>query len=407
MRDKRVLLRVDYNITAEEDGSLSDDWRIRATIPTIQRLQKDGARIGILTHRGRPQGRIMPELSTEPLARRLEELLGQKVEFVPDCVGRIAEQAMAELAPGKVLMFENTRFYLGDQLNQMGFINKLCRLGDIFVNDAFACAHRAHASTSGLAAAMPISVIGDLMVHELKWVRRVMDNPERPFLLMVGGADVGPRLELVSHVLTKVDTLVLGGTVGMTFLAGRDVNLGQSQIEHSCIDACRELLSEAGVVGCRLHLPRDVVVAQKNNLSTAIGTKDLHDMAEDEVASDVGAETLKIWKRLIQEAKTVVWLGRLGNVDHAAFRHGTVEIGKTLAQKSEFSLVGGSGLIKTLNQDGLRERLPAVSTGVGALLAGLMGQSLPPLAVLQIRKSDGWKNVDRRGTNEHFLEEGF
>lgn len=391
-----MLLRVDYNIAAKNDGGLVDDWRIRASLPTIKRLLEAGARIGILTHRGRPQGRVIPELSTAPTAKALAELLGQAVEFVPDCVGRVAEQAMAKLAPGKVCLFENTRFHLGEQMNQQMFLQKLQVLGDVFVNDAFATAHRAHASTSGLGATMPVSVIGELMVRELEWLRRATEEPERPFLLVIGGADVAPRLDLIGKILTRVDTLMLGGTVGLTFLAGRDVSLGQSQIEHSCVEAARDLLAEAGVVGCRLHLPRDVVVARKQAVATPIGISDVHQVKDDEVASDLGPETLATWSRLLEEAKTVLWIGSLGAYETPGYRAGTLKLAEILTTKNGFSLLAGNGLVATLADGGLRERLPAVSTGVGALLAALQGHSLPSLSVLGLRQGKAWDGAERR-----------
>lgn len=392
-----MLLRTDYNIAANPDGSLADDWRIIATLPTIQRLVKDGARVGILSHRGRPQGRVVPALSLAPVAKRLSELLGAEVEFVPDCVGRIAEQAMARLKPGHVLMFENTRYHLGDQLNQKTFVQKLTVLGDVFVNDAFATTHRAHASTSGLAAAMEESVIGELMVQELRWLERAINDPKRPLMLILGGSDVPPRMELISRVLTRVDTLMLGGAVGLTFLAGRDLALGQSEVEHGCIELSRELLAEAGVVGCRLHLPKDAVVSAKGNVGEPTAIRDIHEVGEDEVASDLGPETLKVWNRLIDEARTVIWIGSLGNYKYLPFRHAALEIAERLAGKKDFSLVGGSGLVETLAENGLRDRLPAVSTGVGALIAALMGLQLPALTVLKMRTAGAWNGRERRG----------
>lgn len=394
--EKRVLLRVDYNIAATDTGALADDWRIRATLPTLNRLLQNGARVGILSHRGRPQGRVVPALSLSPVARRLSELLGKPVEFVPDCIGRVAEQAMARLKPGHAVMFENTRFHLGDQLNQKPFTQKLALLADVFVNDAFATTHRAHASTSGLAAAVEKSVIGDLMVQELRWMDRVMNNPKRPLTLILGGNDVAPRMELIGNILTRVDTLMLGGTVGLTFLAGRDIGLGQSLIDHGCIELSRELLAEAGVVGCRLHLPKDVVVADKRKLHEVLAIRDVHEIGDDEVASDLGPDTLSLWSRLIDEARTVIWIGSMGNYHHAVFRQAAHLIGEKLATKTDFSLVGGNGLVQTLAESGLRERLPAVSTGVGALLTVLMGLPLPALTVLQIRKEGAWNGQERR-----------
>lgn len=394
---KRVLLRVDYNITIDPQGKIDDSWRMAASLPTLKRLLQGGARVGILTHRGRPHGRVMPEFSTAPLAPLLSSMLGQHVEFVPDCIGRVAEYAMDKLSPGRAILFENTRFHLGEQMNQMPFVKKLAGLADIFVNDAFATAHRAHASTSGLAAAVPVSVIGDLMLTELAWLRRVTDNPARPLLLILGGSNVGPKLELISHLLTRVDTLMLGGAVAHTFLAARDFSLGQSAVDHACVNAARDILAEAGVVGCRLHLPKDLVVANKSNLDEPIGIRNIMEVGPNDVACDLGPETIETWKRVVNESSTTAWMGSLGAFEHPAFRRATVEIAERLASKTTFSLVAGNGLLQALGENSLRTRLPAVSTGGGALTTALMGQPLPSLAILQGRKQ-GWLGGERRGS---------
>lgn len=393
---QRVLLRVDYNITLDAQGKLDDTWRMAASLPTLKRLLDGGARVGILTHRGRPHGRVVPELSTEHLAPLLSKMLGKKVEFVPDCIGRVAEHAMDKLAPGQAVLFENTRFHLGEQMNQMPFVKKLAALGDIFVNDAFATVHRAHASTSGLAAAMPVSVVGNLMLQELAWLHRVTDTPEHPLLLMLGGSNVGLKLELISHLLTRVDTLILGGAVAHTFLAARDLGLGQSMVDYACVDAARDILAEAGVVGCRLHLPKDLIVANKSDLDTPLGTRNIAEVAPDEVACDVGPETLATWKRVVSESATTAWMGSLGAFEHPAFATSTLTLAEQLTGQRGFSLLAGNGLLQALALRDLRDKLPAVSTGGGALMAALMGQPLPALAVLRGRNR-GWVGTERRG----------
>ena len=385
VRGKRVLLRVDYNIPNLPDGSLYDDYRIASTLPTIRRLLRDGARVGILTHRGRPGGRALPELSTKPLAELLGRLLGQEVVHVPDCIGRIAEVAMDELAPGQVLMFENLRYHLGEQMNQQPFVNELAKLGDVFVNDAFATAHRPHASTSGLASAMPVSVVGDLMVQELAWLKRIGGEPARPVVLVLGGNQVEAKIELLRRMLTRVDTVMLGGAVANTFMAARDLGMGQSLLDPSFVDMARDLLTEAGVVGCRLHLPQDVWVRDNNMRDEPAEARPAYAIGANQTVVDIGPQTLKTWQRLIEGAGTVVFLGCIGVAENLEGRNGTLGLMATLVDQRGFNLVGGSGLLATLHQSGLRDRLAALSTGGAALVDGLLGRSFPCIEALKNR----------------------
>lgn len=380
---KRVLLRVDFNIPPLPDGGLYDDYRITATLPTIRRLIRDGARIGILTHRGRPGGRVVPELSTKPLAELLSVLLEQKVEHVPDCVGRMAELAMENLAPGQVVMFENVRFHLGEQMNQLHFVNELARLGDVFVNDAFATAHRAHASTSGLASAMEVSVAGDLMIRELEWLRKIANSPAEPVVLILGGTTVQPKIELMQSLLTKVDTVMLGGAVANTFMAARDLGMGQSMLDPSMVDAARDTLTEAGVVGCRLHLPQDMWVHDVNDLEQPAEVRHTHEIEPNESVIDIGPQTLSIWQRLIEGAGTVIMLGSVGVTENPDARAGTLGLVKTLSEQRGFNLVGGNGMLPLLARHDLRERLIALSTGGAALIDGLIGHPLPCVDALR------------------------
>lgn len=382
VQGKRVLLRVDYNIPSKPDGTLYDDYRIASTIPTIKRLLLGGARLGILTHRGRPGGRMVPELSTKPLAEMLSSLIGQNVGHVPDCVGRVAEQAMAKLAPGEVVMFENVRYHLGEQMNQNAFVQQLAALGDVFVNDAFATAHRAHASTSGLASAMDVSVIGELMERELMWLRKLSNQPEHPVLLVLGGNNVEPKIQLLQHMLTKVDTVMLGGAVANTFMAARDLGLGQSLLDPSYVDMARDILTEAGVVGCRLHLPQDVWVRDANMAKTPAEVRAAHAIGAQESVIDIGPNTLATWQRLIVGGGTTMMLGSIGMTEHPEGRAGTLGLVKTLTETRGFNLVGGNGLLPVLHDTGLRELLPALSTGGAALVGGLLGKPLPCLNAL-------------------------
>ncbi|NBX85857.1 MAG: phosphoglycerate kinase, partial [Proteobacteria bacterium] len=350
LHGQRVLLRVDYNLTAADLESPLPDYRLTSTLPTIKLLIEHGARVAILSHRGRPQGRVSPQQSLAPVAEKLTKLLNHPVNFTPECIGRAAESAINQLQPRQVTLLENTRFHIGEQLNQREFTHQLAQLADVFVNDAFATAHRAHASTSGLAAIMPTSVIGLLMERELLWLRRLTENTARPLTLILSGRNVGTKLERLGPLLTKIDTLIVGGPVAHTFLAGRDMALGQSVIDHTYLETSRDLLAEAGVVGCRVHLPKDAVIAQKSSPETPYGTRDIYSIQNNEVVMDIGPETLQQWLGFIEKSGTVVWLGSLGAYEYPAYQAASKQLAQAMLDHPGFCLLGGNGLINLLNQ---------------------------------------------------------
>lgn len=387
LKNQRVILRVDANVPITHRGNLQDDWRLHACVPTLKALLNQGARVGILTHLGRPGGRVVPHLSTRPLARRLSELLGQPIEFVPDCVGRMAEYAMEQLPPGQALMFENVRFHPGEALNQVPFIHQMALLGDVYVNDAFAAAHRAHSSTTGLAQAMRYKGAGLLMQQELDWARRILeprtDGQKKPVVAILAGSVVAPKLELMRGLLGRVDTLILGGAVANTFLAARDLGMGHSLLEPTLVGAARELMAEAGVLGCRLHLPQDVVVADLSNPQAFRGAKAIQDLEASDVANDIGPQTIETWQRVIAGSGSVVWFGGLGLVEVSDFASGSLEMAKTLQKANLFSLVAGDGLVRMLGKAGIREQMPAVSSGSASLMQILQGFPLPAIEALK------------------------
>jgi phosphoglycerate kinase len=294
----------------------------------------------------------------------------------------MAEQAMAGLAPGEAIMFENVRFHLGEQLNQQPFVLELARLGDLFVNDAFATAHRAHASTSGLTAALP-TALGHLMVQELGWVAKIADPANRPVTLLVGGNNIGPKLDLIKQMLERVDTVMLAGAVANTFIAARDLGVGQSMLDPAWVEAARDVLTEAGVVGCRLHLPHDVLVTRADDPTEDPTPRAVHDVGLQESICDIGPQTLATWQRLLQNNGTSIWLGCLGLVEQPSGFAGTYGIAHTLVENRHFGLVAGNNLLSALKAAGVREQLPAVSTGGAALATALLGQQLPCLNVMR------------------------
>jgi 3-phosphoglycerate kinase len=388
---KRVLLRVDYNVPLDDTGSPELTLRMEETLPTLEALLARGARVGILTHRGRPQGRPTPALTTAPLARWVQAALKQRgvattVTFVPDCVGRVAQHAMDALAPGHVLMFENTRFHLGEQLNQMSFVHQLAQLGDVMVYDAFACAHRAQASSSGLAHLLP-TVLGYGILRELSWLHG-WEHSQRPRVMILGGNQVLPKLDLLSRVLGHVDIVMLGGVVGLTMLAAKDLDMHQSRVDFGALELARHILAEAGVLGCRLHLPRDMLVAALQAPQTSLGVRAPHQLGPQELAADIGPTTLDMWARLVQEGAYVAWLGCLGHVEYTDFATGTLGMARALRARDALtqpSLLGGNGLERILHDHHMLGDLPAVSGAGLALQIALGGQ---PLAALQFLQSN-------------------
>lgn len=385
VQNKAVLVRVDFNIPPLKNGGVSDDFRLQAHVPTIRMLVERGARVVLLTHRGRPQGRVVPELSTRPLAEALTVMLNHPVAFVPDCVGRVAEEAVRRLQTGEILLLENTRFHVGEMIADRAFTMQLAALGDIFVNDAFAAAHRPHASVSGLATYFKKngkpSVIGPLMEKEITWLERVMQAPKRPFTAILGGAQVPQKLDVIRHLLTKVDTLMLAGAVAHTFLASRDLGLGRSLLDPSSVEYARDIFTEAGVVGCRLLLPQDLVLAGSDKNQHARTVVPVAALRPDDAAMDIGPATVATWSKVIQGAGTVLWLGSVGAFETESFNEGTLNIANAVLHSPAFSLVAGDGLLRALKQGDLRHLLPNVSSGSAVTMAALTGQKLPGLAV--------------------------
>lgn len=390
VRNKRILLRVDYNDGQTQNFNAALEHRIKSSLPTLRALISAGARVGILTHRGRPQGKVVPALSTLPLADTLAKLLGQQVAFVPDCIGRIAQTAMAELAPGQVVMFENTRFHLGEQLNQMRFAEELATLGDALVIEAFASAHRRQASTHTLNALLPYGY-GTQYLKEISWLRQWQEANNR--MMLIGGAQVLPKLELLHRCIATTQVMMLGGVIGQTMLAAKDLNLQESAVEFGAIEASRNLLAEAGVLGCRIHLPRDMVA---NTIEGHITVRRPHQLKPGEMAQDLGPLTLETWVRVIQEPRALIWFGSVGAWENNAFRNATRTLAEALLMRHmtaprALTLVGGNGLLQALGELGMLPELQTagihLSTGGGALqhalggtiIAGLDAPSQSPL----------------------------
>ena len=383
---KRVLVRADLNVPMK-DGHVSDATRIERQAPTIKELSSKGVRVIVLSHFDRPKGKVAPSMSLKPIVAPLSKAIGKPVAFADDCVGEKAQAAVAQMKDGDVLLLENTRFHVGEEKNDPEFAREVAKLGDIFINDAFSTAHRAHATTEGLAHLLP-SAAGRSMQAELEHLHKALDKPERPVMAVVGGAKISTKIELLENLLAKVNVLVIGGAMANTFLAAQGLQIGKSLSEPDQTETARRILKAAEKSGAKIMLPADVVVAKEFKANAAHRIVAADKVAADELILDVGPASVAAFARELQNMRTIVWNGPLGAFETPPFEAGTVAAAKAVAARTRegklLSVAGGGDTVAALAQAHVEKDFTYVSTAGGAFLEWLEGKTLPGVAALEV-----------------------
>lgn len=378
---KKVLVRVDFNVPLNDKGEITDDTRITASLPTIQYLLEQKAAVILMAHLGRPKGQVKPELSLAPVAKHLGKLLGKKILFAPDCVGEAAQAAASKLKPGHILLLENLRFHKEEEKNDMEFAEKLASLADLYVNDGFGVSHRAHASVEGVTHFLPAAA-GFLLEKEIQYVGQAVTNPLHPFVAIIGGAKVSDKIGVISNLLDKVDTLLIGGGMANTFLAAQGYKMGKSLVEEDKLDLAKELLAKAKKNKVNMLLPTDLVMAAAFAPDAEHVTEKVKNLNQAYMALDIGAETSKAYAEALADAKMIVWNGPMGVFEMDAFCRGTEAVAKAVAKSRATSIVGGGDSVAAIEKLGLAKRITHISTGGGASLEYLEGKVLPGVAAL-------------------------
>ena len=383
VKGKNVLVRCDFNVPLK-DGKITDENRITAALPTIKKLMKDGGRVILCSHMGKPKGEVKPELSLLPVAKRLSELLGKEVTFAGDdnVVGENAKKAVSNMKDGDVILLENTRFRKEETKNEENFSRELASLADIYVNDAFGSSHRAHCSTVGVTKFVKESAVGYLMEKEIEYLGNAVNNPERPFAAILGGAKVADKINVINNLLEKVDILIIGEGMAYTFLKAKGYGVGNSLLDETSIGYAGEMMKKAEEKGVKLLLPTDTVIVQEFKNDTPFKTVDVDSIPEGWEGVDIGEKTRELFSDALKSAKTVVWNGPMGVFEFKNFAEGTIAVAKTLAEIDAVTIIGGGDSAAAVNTLGFGDRMSHISTGGGASLEFLEGKELPGVAAV-------------------------
>ncbi|MDY6933806.1 MAG: phosphoglycerate kinase [Spirochaetota bacterium] len=381
LNEKRVLIRVDYNVPYDNEMKITDDTRITATLPTIKYCLEKRSSIILISHLGRPKGKVVPELSLRPVAERLSELLGKEVKFIDKPLGNEVKETILSLPKGEVALLENIRFYPEEEKNEENFGKRLAELGDVYINDAFATAHRGHASNEAITRHISECAAGFLLKDEIEYFKRAITTPERPLIALIGGAKVSSKLNILQNILKKVDTLIIGGGMVFTFLKAKGNEVGKSLLEEDLIVSAKEMLDDNSK-GVEILLPVDVVVAPAFENDAPQKVVGVNEIPNNMMGLDIGPESIELFIKKIKNAKTIVWNGPMGAFEMPSFAKGTNEVAKAIAESNSLSIIGGGDSVTAVNKSGLADKMSYISTGGGAFLELLGGDTLPAFAAL-------------------------
>ena len=383
LKGQRVLMRTDFNIPLDDSGNITDDNRIRAALPSIRHAIEAGARLILCSHLGRPKGQRIEKFSLRPVAKRLGELIGREVSLAPDCIGDEVENQVNSMSDGEVLLLENLRYHQGETKNDPGFVEALAKMADIYINDAFAVSHRAHASVTGVPGLIKECAAGLLIKQELLYFKKAMEEPARPLVAILGGAKISGKLEAIKNILNRVDKLIVGGAMANTFLTAQGIDIGKSLTEKELVDTARALIDQAKDKGIKFYLPVDCVIAQDLDINAETRIVPTQEIPDDWMALDIGPATSDLFSEALYNAKTIVWNGPMGAFELDPFSQGTMALAHAVGSSQALSIVGGGDTDLAIHRAGEVENISYMSTGGGAFLNLLEGKKLPGITALE------------------------